>query len=87
MSDISHFDTASFDDRRGRYPDRIGVSVSKELGRIARGIANERGISIAEFARRALIGAIVKSDAVLSDAATGNPLGSRGTHFEGPADV
>jgi hypothetical protein len=58
MNEISLFDSSSIDDGRGRYPDHIGTSVPRALGQVTRSVAAAQGVSVAEFARRALIFAI-----------------------------
>jgi hypothetical protein len=60
MNEISPFDSPSFEDGRGRYPDRISANVPKRLGEATRSVAEAQGISVAEFARRAIIRALTE---------------------------
>jgi predicted HicB family RNase H-like nuclease len=48
------FDDNPFDDGRGRYPDRISAQVPRGFRRVVNAAAEKEGISVAEFARRAL---------------------------------
>jgi hypothetical protein len=48
------FDANLFDDGRGRYPDRISAQVPRGFRRVVNAAAEKEGISVAEFARRAL---------------------------------
>lgn len=59
MNEISLFDSSSIDGR-GRYPDRIAANVPKALGEATRSVAEAQGISVAEFARRAIIQALTE---------------------------
>lgn len=48
----------TFDDGRGRYPSRIAANVPRGLRREAEAVAERQGISLGEFARRALTSAL-----------------------------
>ena len=48
----------TFDDGQGHYPFRISAYVPRELRREAEAVAERQGISLGEFARRALMSAL-----------------------------
>ena len=53
------FEGATFDDGRGKYPDRISANVPLGLREAAREVAVGNRISLGEFTRRALMQAII----------------------------
>jgi hypothetical protein len=56
------FDYGSFDDGRGRYPSRIAAHVPREVRREAEAAAVRQGITLGEFARRAIMSALDRHD-------------------------
>jgi hypothetical protein len=57
--DVAMFDSNSVYDGRVRYPGRIMASVPLGVREAARDAAHAEGVSVAEFARRAIIQALV----------------------------